>query len=222
MHSKLIVHQSVAPLILAHMKRWNGCTLCPLHSGSKQQVYFRGDAPCDVLIIGVGPLSNDEDVGKPMMGDNGDVINEIIDGTMSNFNQFLHLSQTEQIEALFKKRKDWTLKTCITNSVICRNGDAPDRDNIRACSKRLAEFIQIAKPKLLIAAGKEAGSAIISLLSHLPEYPRSMEIRGPGFVTRLSGDDRSVEIERIKLSINKVLLNVFGRKEGIVSNADDD
>lgn len=202
MHQKLVVNKAFAPAVQAHMQKWKGCTLCPLFSGCKQQVFFRGNIPCNVLIIGVGPLACDEDVGKPMMGDNGDIMNEIIEGTMEKFlihNPFSKMSRS--------------LSTCITNAVICRNGEAVDREAIRACSKRLAEFIQIAKPRLLIAAGKEAGSAVISLLAHLPEYPRSLEIRGMGYVVRLGGDDRSLEIERIKLSINKALHNVFGKKE---------
>ena len=211
MHQKLIVNKACNAAVLAHIDRWKGCTLCPLHVGSKQKVFFRGYIPCDVLIIGVGPLPNDEDVGKAMMGDNGAIIDEIIEGTMEKFKLHNKLS-----------KMDRPLKTCITNSVLCRNNSPPDKDNIRACSKRLAEFVNISKPKLLIAAGKEAGSAIISLLAHLPEYPRSIEIRGPGYVARLSGDDRSVEMERIKLSVTKALNNVFGQKAVPLTENDEE
>lgn len=227
MHQKPRVNKVYLPLVQKHMDRWAGCTDCPLHQSCRQKVFFRGDVPCDVLIIGNSPLQNDEDVGLPMKGDNGEVIDEIIDDTIAKFNskRFLALPKDEQLKQLFGKSKYEPLKTCITNAVLCRGDDAPDRENLRACSKRLAEFIGIAKPRLLIAAGKQAGSAIIQLLAHLPEYPRSMEIKAPGYVTRLGGDDRETEMARIKLSINKALSNVFGDGspvEETSSNASDD
>ncbi|CAB4176091.1 Uracil-DNA glycosylase-like [uncultured Caudovirales phage] len=144
----------------------------------------------------------DEDIGKPMTGDNGVIIDQLIDETIAEF--------TVPSGIGLPHRK---LKTCITNSVLCRGPAAPDKEAIRACSSRLAEFILIAKPKLLIAAGKEAGSAIINLLAHLPTYPRSLEIRAPGYISRLSGDDRDLEMSRAKLQISQALLSTFGKKE---------
>lgn len=217
MHPKPRVNKVYLNAIQQHMAKWSGCTDCPLGSICRQKVFFRGDVPCDVLIIGNGPLQNDEDVGLPMKGENGEVIDEIIDDTIAKFNsrRFNALPKDEQLKQLFGKTSYMPLKTCITNAVLCRGTDTPDRDDLRACSKRLAEFIAIAKPQLLIAAGKQAGSAVIQLLAHLPEYPRSMEIKAPGYVTRLGGDDRETEMARIKLSINKALSNVFGNGEPI-------
>jgi uracil-DNA glycosylase len=228
MHQRPVVNRGYLPAVQKHMAKWAGCTDCPLHQSCRQKVFFRGDVPCDVLIIGVGPLADDEAVGLPMKGDNGSIIDEIIDDTIGTFNtkRFKALSKGEQLKDYLggmAKTAYKPLKTCITNSVLCRGDDAPDRENIRACSKRLAEFITIAKPRMLIAAGKQAGSAIIQLLAHLPEYPRSMEIRGPGFVARLGGDDREVEMARIKLSINKALSNVFGNGELVdVPNSEEE
>jgi uracil-DNA glycosylase len=212
MHQTPRVNKSYLPAIQQHMAKWAACTDCPLHQSCRQKVFFRGDVPCDVLIIGVNPLPEDEAVGLPMKGDNGAVMDELIDETIEKFNakRFQALLKNVQLQNIFGKSSYAPLKTCITNSVLCRGDGAPEKEYIRACSKRLAEFIGIAKPRLLIAAGKQAGSAIIQLLAHLPEYSRSLEIRAPGYVTRLSGDDRDIEMARIKLSINKALSNVFG------------
>jgi uracil-DNA glycosylase family 4 len=200
MQQTLVVSRSCLDAIGAHMHKWQTCTACPISSPRK--TFFRGMIPCDVLIIGGGPLMGDEDIGKPMAGDNGAIIDAIIDETIAEFT--LHTSTG------LPHRK---LKTCIVNSVLCRGPTAPDKEAIRACSSRLAEFILIAKPRLLIAAGKEASSAIINLLAHLPEYPRSLEIRAPGYIGRLSGDDRDLEMSRAKLQISQALLSTFGKKD---------
>lgn len=155
----------------------------------------------------------DEDIGKPMTGDNGAIIDQLIDETIAEFQYCASVSHTDIFTAATGKPAWRYLKTCITNSVLCRGPAAPDKEAIRACSSRLAEFILIAKPKLLIAAGKEAGSAIINLLAHLPTYPRSLEIRAPGYISRLSGDDRDLEMSRAKLQISQALLSTFGKKE---------
>lgn len=155
----------------------------------------------------------DEDIGKPMTGDNGAIIDELIDSTIGKFEYCASKRHTDIFTAATGKPAWRYLKTCITNAVLCRGPAAPDKEAIRACSSRLAEFIAIAKPRLLIAAGKEAGSAIISLLAHLPEYPRSLEIRAPGYISRLSGDDRETEMSRVKLQISQALLSTFGKKD---------
>jgi len=200
MQQTLVVSRSCLDAIGAHMHKWQTCTACPISSPRK--TFFRGMIPCDVLIIGGGPLMGDEDIGKPMAGDNGAIIDELIDETIAEFT--LHTSTG------LPHRK---LKTCIVNSVLCRGPAAPDKEAIRACSSRLAEFVSISKPKLLISCGKEAESAIISLLAYLSVYPHNISIRAPGYIARLSGDDRELEMSRAKLQINAALQNIFGRKD---------
>lgn len=72
--------RTVASMTLAqHQAKWQNCQACPLHQNRTQVVTFRGDNPCDVLLVGEAPGRSEDALGEPFVGEAGYCLKEIID-----------------------------------------------------------------------------------------------------------------------------------------------
>jgi uracil-DNA glycosylase family 4 len=125
-------------------------------------------------------------MGMPMVANTGKLMDEII------------------TEALPRE-----LRWCITLSVCCRPVKAITKVELEACSDRLAEFISICKPTLLVYVGRQADSAGIKLLSRI-EPIRSMVINHPGFILRKEEPD--LEKKRVILQLKEAVKALYGSK----------
>lgn len=134
----------------AFCSRWkNGCgsSLC---SDAKNVCLARGKLPCDILFVGEAPSVAADVVGKPFTGEIRAVMDEIIERAGADV--FTH---------------------AFTNVVCCvpRNPDdrakvvPPSQEAILACRPRLREFIALAQPKVIIAVGNYAGTALAEMQS---------------------------------------------------------
>lgn len=167
-----------------YKERWKDCKLCPLHKKREQVVLARGKIPCDILFIGEAPGESENVLGQPFVGPAGHLLDQIIGQALTNGERY-----------------------AMTNLVACipkgENGDKlsePSRDDIVACGDRLDEFIEIAKPKKIIAVGKLAEK-------HLPKtlkIQHDSAIHHPAFLLRMNVVSRPLEIKRAVVTIREV------------------
>ena len=108
---------------------------CNLKSNAKNIVFNDGDINSPLMIVGEGPGQKEDEMGKPFVGDAGQLLDKMFKAI--NINRH---------------------KTYITNVVNYRppNNRKPEPQEINRYSKFLREHISIIDPKILILMGSTA------------------------------------------------------------------
>lgn len=126
----------------AHVERWSACDGCPLSERRTNVVLARGRIPCDVLFIGEAPGRSEDAHAQPFIGPAGKLLDAMIEAALG----------------------DTPLRLAFTNLIACipldeENNDKlgePPYESVMACAGRLAEFVQIAMPRLVVRVGRHA------------------------------------------------------------------
>jgi uracil-DNA glycosylase len=113
---------------------------CDLKKNASKIVFGDGDIQSSIMIIGEGPGQKEDELGKPFMGDAGNLLNKML-------------------KAIKIERQ----KIYITNVVNFRppNNRKPEHSEINRYSEYLKEHIAIIDPKILILMGSTAMEAIL-------------------------------------------------------------
>lgn len=129
---------------LEHVEKWKDCTKCALHTQRSNIVLARGQLPADVVFVGEAPGAVEDSTGLPFKGPAGALLDQIIDRALP-------------------EGVTWAL----TNLVCCfpreakwRGDNEPELAEIRACRPRLLEFLEIARPRLVVCVGTLAGDYV--------------------------------------------------------------
>ncbi len=117
----------------------NNINNCDLKDNGKQIVFSDGDFNSSVMIVGEGPGQKEDELGKPFVGDAGQLLNKMLN-------------------AINIKRES----IYITNVVNYRppNNRKPEPAEINRYSEFLREHISIIDPKILILMGSTAMEAL--------------------------------------------------------------
>ena len=117
----------------------NNINNCDLKDNGKQIVFSDGDFNSSVMIVGEGPGQKEDELGKPFVGDAGQLLNKMLN-------------------AINIKRES----IYITNVVNYRppNNRKPEPAEINRYSEFLREHISIINPKILILMGSTAMEAL--------------------------------------------------------------
>ena len=115
---------------------------CKLKKNASRIVFADGNIQSSIMIVGEGPGQKEDELGKPFVGDAGNLLNKML-------------------EAIKIERK----KIYITNVVNYRppNNRKPEQSEINRYSKYLKEHILIIDPKILILMGSTAMEAILGI-----------------------------------------------------------
>ncbi|HUP83815.1 MAG TPA: uracil-DNA glycosylase [Candidatus Limnocylindria bacterium] len=111
------------------------CTLCPLHVGRTNAVPGEGHPDTEVLFVGEGPGFNEDQQGRPFVGQAGGLLNELL-------------------KAIGWKREE----VFITNVVKCRppqNRD-PEPSEIYACAPYLKRQLEALDPAVVVTLGRHS------------------------------------------------------------------
>lgn len=182
-------------MLKQHLLKWDGCKLCTLHCNRDEIVFFRGTVPCDILFIGEGPGESENAIGKPFVGPAGKQLDLLIKTTFED--------------------TDHDPSIGITNLVCClpfvpgEDIKPPNATQITACSRRLEELINIAKPKLLVALGKVPAKYLDRLNTKL----KIVKLTHPSWLLRLSSDEEhrySLEFARFTVTLKTAWENRNG------------
>lgn len=117
------------------------CTACKLRAGCTQTVFGVGDEQADWLFVGEGPGADEDALGEPFVGQAGKLLDNML-------------------LAIGLKRGD---KVYIANIVKCRppGNRTPEADEIATCLPYLRRQIALIQPKIIVALGKTAASALL-------------------------------------------------------------
>ena len=112
---------------------------CELKNNAKQIVFSDGNFKNSIMIVGEGPGQKEDELGKPFVGDAGQLLNKML-------------------AAINLKREN----VYITNVVNYRppNNRKPETAEIIRYSEFLREHISIIEPKILILMGSTAMEAL--------------------------------------------------------------
>lgn len=149
----------------SHRKKWGKCTLCPLGKSANTHVLFRGHLPCQVLFIGEAPGEQEDLQGFPFVGRSGVLLDRIIQHLSQDFPHFTF---------------------AITNILACRPpGNAtPTPSQIEACLPRVRQFIELARPQLIVLMGTTAARALRK--KDTGQIP-TLKIQHPAYMLRTGG-----------------------------------
>ena len=133
------------------------CTKCRLAKERTTVVFGEGSLDAEIAFVGEGPGRDEDESGRPFVGAAGKLLTKII-------------------EAMGKKREE----VYICNVVKCRPpmNRPPEPDEAAACSEYLVAQLTTIQPKIIIALGRTAASALLET-----EAPMSM-LRGKTFEWR--------------------------------------
>ena len=117
------------------------CTACKLRAGCTQTVFGVGDEKAEWLFVGEGPGADEDAQGEPFVGQAG----KLLDNMLAS----IKLKRSNNVY--------------IANVVKCRppNNRTPEADEVAACLPYLQQQIAHIKPKLIIALGKTAATALL-------------------------------------------------------------
>ena len=118
------------------------CIACKLRAGCTQTVFGVGDQQADWLFVGEGPGADEDARGEPFVGQAGKLLDSML-------------------LALKLKRRD---NVYIANIVKCRPPEnrTPEADEIATCLPYLQRQIQLIQPKVIVALGKTAATALLN------------------------------------------------------------
>jgi DNA polymerase len=118
------------------------CEACKLRAGCTQTVLGVGDAQADWLFVGEGPGADEDARGEPFVGQAGKLLDNML-------------------LSIGLKRGD---NVYIANIVKCRPPDNrnPETDEVATCLPYLHRQIALIKPKLIVALGKTAATALLA------------------------------------------------------------
>jgi len=113
---------------------------CKLKKNASKIVFSDGNIQSSIMIVGEGPGQKEDELGKPFVGDAGNLLNKML-------------------KAIRIERKE----IYITNVVNYRppNNRKPELSEINRYSKYLKEHVSIIDPKILILMGSTAMEAIL-------------------------------------------------------------
>lgn len=122
-------------------RKFKACTRCPLHTTKCNYVFYRGEAPCDILFIGEAPGRNEDKSGSPFVGRSGDLLEALIEDVKNQCVDFEY---------------------GITNIVSCIPLDEegkirqPSKEEADACRERFLMTLEKSAPKAIVLLGKVA------------------------------------------------------------------
>ena len=164
-----------------HYDMWKGCTSCPLYRTRTKVVLARGTVPCDVLFVGEAPGASEDVIGQPFVGPAGKLLDRIIGMSIGE------------------------RKYALTNIIACipidedgdkvHSGSDIPAESIEACAPRLDQFIDIAKPGLIVAVGSfaekqlDVGITVVGIIH-------------PAAILRMDVSQRGLAVQRSVVAIS--------------------
>ncbi|MDD5300719.1 MAG: uracil-DNA glycosylase [Gallionella sp.] len=117
------------------------CTACKLRAGCTQTVFGVGDERAEWLFVGEGPGADEDAQGEPFVGQAGKLLDNML------------------LAIKLRRGKN----VYIANIVKCRppGNRTPEADEIATCLPYLQRQIELIKPKLIVALGKTAATALL-------------------------------------------------------------
>lgn len=122
-------------------KRVQACTACKLRAGCTQTVFGSGDEHADWLFVGSWPTEDDEARGEPFAGQAGQLLDNMLAAIKLKRGSNVYFANVVKCSGSIKR--------------------GPQADEIALCLPYLARQIQLLQPKMIVALGHAAATALL-------------------------------------------------------------
>lgn len=116
------------------------CTRCPLYKTATHAVPGEGAARADLMVVGEAPGANEDETGRPFVGQAGQLLTKIL-------------------AAIDLTREDVFIANVLKHRPPGNRNPKPDE--VEACSPYLIRQIQLIKPKVILALGTFAAQTLL-------------------------------------------------------------
>jgi uracil-DNA glycosylase len=195
-----------------HVEKWrDGCGGDSCHASKR--VYCRGSLPCDVLFVGEAPGESENIIGTPFVGPAGKLLDSIVSTSFGPENR-------SRLESGLQP-----LTWAMTNMVCCRprvlpyatdfSGDReatkkvvePSAESIEACSPRLQEMVDLARPRLVVCVGTIARDWLApGFKNHVSTRDAAViDIAHPSSILRANLAQKGLMVQRCVVAVASAL-----------------
>ena len=186
---------------MRHKARWKNCEECELCETRKKVVILRGKIPCHILFIGEAPGVSEDVIGKPFVGPAGKLLDQLIrDSIPDNY------------------------RLAFTNLIACipldENGvkvKEPHKEHIEACSTRLQETFDLAKPSAVVMVGKLSEKWVPKLINKLTAL--RVGIIHPAAILRADVTQKGLVIQQTVVRLSNLCEVMDAKYESGANNA---
>lgn len=171
-----------------HVEKWKDCQACGLCNQRFRICLARGTLPCDVLFIGEAPGASEDAIGQPFVGPAGNLLNQVIDRALPQGTVYAMTN----------------LVCCFPAEAKARGDNEPSDDEIRACEPRLIEFVNIARPRLIVCVGRLSERWI----DHNDTVP-CVDIDHPAYILRMPLAQKNMATQRCIVKLRNAVMDVM-------------
>lgn len=207
------------------VENWKNCQRCELSAGRLNVVIAKGKLPCDVIFVGEAPGESENVIGQPFVGPAGKLLDHIIANAFGGMNLCPRCdnlqSDTERKGVYtcpklhYTTEKGRSPKLAFTNLVACipyteegKKAGQPDDEHVKACSPRLTELVDIARPVLIVCVGGLARDWLDPMKKvkvKVPQEIKQTHIDHPSYLLRQNVAVRDLSIQRAILTLQTAL-----------------
>lgn len=171
-------------------ERYGNCQLCPaLCAARAAPVFGSGSASAPIVVIGAGPSSEENESGIPFSGPAGRRLLELIALAWPDKEAIAAFNQIEDTDEYFDALRDYLdgyIYWMNLTACYAPEGRAPTAKEVTACRPLVRESLYIVDPKIIIALGKEAASALVGKAVQVTERHPLKDIAIPSPETNAS------------------------------------
>jgi uracil-DNA glycosylase len=122
-------------------KQVKACSACKLRAGCLQTVFGTGDENADWLFVGSWPTEDDETTGQPFAGQAGQLLDNMLAAIKLQRGNNVYLANVVKCSGSIQR--------------------GPQADEIAQCLPYLSRQIQLIQPKVIVALGHAAATALL-------------------------------------------------------------
>jgi uracil-DNA glycosylase family 4 len=172
----------VPPELKQHAINWHACDKCELAQMRTSVALYRGDVPCDILMVGEAPGEAEDSFGEPFTGPAGNFLETLIEDIRTDYKPRIGITN---IVACFPHTLDDSGKKAIRQPpALC----------VKACRPRLEELIRLVEPRMFVALGVPANKQLQRM--KLPLLHPCLALMHPAAIMRQEASTQEIEIKR--------------------------
>lgn len=187
------------------------CQACPLHERASQVVFGEGDIRSPLMIVGEQPGDEEDLQGKTFVGPAGKILNEILD----------ELGIARDRVYLTNAVKHFKWKEGEASQGKARIHQKASGQEMHACKPWLEAEIAKVRPRVILALGVTAGTALWGRLVHIQKERGRCHTSGsfaswqilswhPSAILRaVSMEDRAQKLQQLKEDLKKAMELAF-------------
>lgn len=183
-----------------HCEKWrNGCGHGACEINGTKIVIARGQVPADIVFCGESPGESENVLGIPFVGQAGRLIDDIIRQAITQDYPQCRVAMTN-------------LVGCLPRVNDGPKAGEPEDDQIRSCSGRLREFLEICKPRLIVCVGKHARQWFQPHMRDSVDIPESImrvNIVHPAAILRMQSNLKSTKIRECIVTVSNAVETMY-------------